>query len=78
MPENLIRIYLKQILEGLEYLHYKKIIHRDLKGDNVLITRDGVCKLADFGSSKQICEKYSQNKAHSIAGTSYWMAPEII
>lgn len=50
--EDLVRNYTRQLLLGLEYLHTQRIVHRDLKGGNVLISRDGVVKLADFGASK--------------------------
>jgi mitogen-activated protein kinase kinase kinase len=52
ITENLVKIYTKQILEGLEYLHANNIIHRDIKAANILLEKNAVCKLADFGSSK--------------------------
>jgi len=74
IPENILKIYTKQILEGLEYLHAYNIIHRDIKAANILFETNAVCKLADFGSSKKICS--SMNK--SLCGTPYWMAPEVV
>ena len=53
LPEPLVRVYTRQLLLGLEYLHANGIAHRDIKGANVLITNDGVIKLADFGASKR-------------------------
>lgn len=52
--EKLTRAYMQKILEGLEYLHYHNVVHRDLKGANVLVDNNGVCKLADFGSCKRM------------------------
>lgn len=54
LPVFLVRSYIKQVLEGLSYLHLKGVCHRDLKGDNVLIDGRGVAKIADFGCSKKL------------------------
>jgi len=74
MGEHLVFIFVKQILEGLVYLHNQGIIHRDIKGANLLLTKNGIIKLADFGYSIL----NDKNKANSIVGTSCWMAPEVI
>lgn len=63
--------YTRQMLQGLEYLHYHNVVHRDIKGANVLVTRNGIVKLSDFGSAKRIC-----SYEVSIIGTVAWMAPE--
>ena len=77
-PENIIRKYTKEMLEGLEYLHAHSIIHRDIKGANILVDRDGICKLSDFGGAKIIKEEMELSRNYSMKGTPNWMAPEII
>eukprot|EP01130_Rhizamoeba_saxonica_P015194 TRINITY_DN6774_c0_g1_i3.p1 TRINITY_DN6774_c0_g1~~TRINITY_DN6774_c0_g1_i3.p1 ORF type:complete len:439 (-),score=98.31 TRINITY_DN6774_c0_g1_i3:259-1575(-) len=76
--ENLVKIYTVQILRGLEYLHFRGIIHRDIKGANILIDSRGVIKLADFGASKKLEMLKSKAGVASLKGTVYWMAPEVI
>ncbi|XP_041022306.1 mitogen-activated protein kinase kinase kinase 2-like isoform X2 [Juglans microcarpa x Juglans regia] len=73
-PEAVIRTYTKQLLLGLEYLHKNGIMHRDIKGANILVDNKGCIKLADFGASKQA----TVSGAKSMKGTPYWMAPEVI
>ncbi|XP_035549297.1 mitogen-activated protein kinase kinase kinase NPK1-like isoform X1 [Juglans regia] len=77
-PEAVIRTYTKQLLLGLEYLHKNGIMHRDIKGANILVDNKGCIKLADFGASKQVVELATVSGAKSMKGTPYWMAPEVI
>ncbi|CAN1129401.1 Mitogen-activated protein kinase kinase kinase NPK1 [Linum perenne] len=77
-PESVIRMYTKQLLLGLEYLHKNGIMHRDIKGANILVDNKGCIKLADFGASKKVVELATLNGAKSMKGTPYWMAPEVI
>ncbi|KAK5702137.1 Protein kinase of the Mitotic Exit Network, partial [Elasticomyces elasticus] len=72
-PENLVSLYTAQVLQGLVFLHEQGVIHRDIKGANILTTKEGLVKLADFG----VATKSSTDGA-SVVGTPYWMAPEVI
>lgn len=67
---------MRQIVEGLDYLHQHGIMHRDIKGGNVLVDGNGVCKLADFGSSKKLSSLVCVT--NSLFGTPYFMAPEVV
>ncbi|KJR82892.1 SEPH-like protein [Sporothrix schenckii 1099-18] len=75
-PENLVGVYMTQVLQGLQYLHDQGVIHRDIKGANILTTKDGTVKLADFGVSTSSLA--GPDKEAQVVGTPYWMAPEII
>lgn len=79
LREEVTTSFLYQILRGLEYLHSKSIIHRDLKADNILVTPTGVCKISDFGISKKASSLQQGGRAHTMMrGTVYWMAPEVV
>eukprot|EP00516_Mucochytrium_quahogii_P004564 CAMPEP_0203759914 /NCGR_PEP_ID=MMETSP0098-20131031/13246_1 /ASSEMBLY_ACC=CAM_ASM_000208 /TAXON_ID=96639 /ORGANISM=" , Strain NY0313808BC1" /LENGTH=477 /DNA_ID=CAMNT_0050653237 /DNA_START=173 /DNA_END=1606 /DNA_ORIENTATION=+ len=76
LTEGEIKIICASMLLGLSHLHSKRMIHRDIKAANILLTNDGCAKLADFGVSKQLCT--IQSKCDTTIGTPYWMAPELI
>ena len=82
--EPLVAIYVTQILRGLEYLHEQGALHRDIKGANILTTKDGLVKLADFGVAIKLTDASNMKKrgvqedSHDVVGSSYWIAPEII
>ncbi|RNF25930.1 protein kinase-like protein [Trypanosoma conorhini] len=80
LNESVIRYYTYQMLLGLRYLHQKGVVHRDVKGENILVDGLGVVKLADFGSSKNLLgiNDYSRAGCDTLVGSPYWMAPEVI
>lgn len=80
-PEALVAVYTQQVLQGLAYLHDQGVVHRDIKGANILTTKDGLVKLADFGVAAKLGELEADNRAGreaSPVGTPYWMAPEVV
>lgn len=79
--ESLIINFTRQILIGVAYLHRKNIIHRDIKGANILIDIKGCVKITDFGISKKLSpfnNKQKQDKRASLQGSVFWMAPEVV
>lgn len=74
--ENEIAFICYEILDGLNILHKKKKIHRDLKSDNILLNKKGEIKISDFGFATQLTAEKQFRK--SIVGTPAWMSPELI
>ncbi|XP_011403599.2 PREDICTED: mitogen-activated protein kinase kinase kinase 19-like [Amphimedon queenslandica] len=77
LNEKTIVRYVRQMGRGLNYLHNNGVIHRDIKGANVMVSAHGTVKLIDFGCAKRHCLDQSLG-FHSVRGTPYWMAPEVI
>ncbi|XP_047281317.1 myosin-IIIa isoform X11 [Homo sapiens] len=76
MSEPLIAYILHEALMGLQHLHNNKTIHRDVKGNNILLTTEGGVKLVDFGVSAQLTS--TRHRRNTSVGTPFWMAPEVI
>ncbi|CAG8729463.1 24570_t:CDS:10, partial [Gigaspora rosea] len=81
LEEPLIQSFVRQILQGLNYLHEKDIIHRDIKGANILVDNKGIIKISDFGISKKVEDQFmaaTSAQRPSLQGSVFWMAPEVI
>lgn len=79
--ESLVAIYITQVLHGLTYLHEQGVLHRDIKGANILTTKDGSVKLADFGVALNLTDvnaAQGDTNGNDVVGSPYWMAPEVI
>eukprot|EP00741_Cyanophora_paradoxa_P008391 tig00001307_g8118.t1 len=79
IPEQLVSIYIEQVLVGLQYLHEQGVIHRDVKGANILTSSAGHVKLADFGVATKLgAAELRGAERNCVVGSAYWMAPEVI
>lgn len=85
--ERVVHGYCQQLLAGLEALHQRGIVHRDIKGANILVDSTGNIKLSDFGAATSIATvtlnqsqivEMGESHLKTFAGTPYWMAPEVI
>ncbi|XP_038157109.1 myosin-IIIb [Cyprinodon tularosa] len=76
LQESVISYILYSALLGLQHLHNNRIIHRDVKGNNILLTTEGGVKLVDFGVSAQLTS--ARLRRNTSVGTPFWMAPEVI
>ncbi|KAH7340421.1 kinase-like protein [Rhizoctonia solani] len=76
--DEVVRSFSHQIVDGLAYLHKSGILHRDLKGDNILVDRSGICKISDFGISKRSEHVYNNHEGTAMQGSVFWMAPEML
>ena len=74
--ERQVSCIMRMALQGLAALHRVGVIHRDIKGGNLLADSDGTCKLSDFGVSATI--NHSLGRQRTVIGTPHWMAPEVL
>ncbi|KAK2946349.1 putative G2-specific protein kinase fin1 [Blattamonas nauphoetae] len=75
IPEDQVLNWFAQITLGLDFIHKKKILHRDIKAGNIFLTTKNMCKLGDFGISRSLAN--TRDMAHTLVGTPYYMSPEL-
>ncbi|KAJ1925309.1 mitogen-activated protein kinase kinase kinase [Tieghemiomyces parasiticus] len=80
LAEPVMHSFCRQTLSGLAYIHSHNVLHRDIKGGNILVDDRGVCKISDFGISKRNDYElaYDCNSRMSLQGSVFWMAPEVV
>lgn len=78
LEEATIKFFVNQVLSGLSYLHERGVLHRDLKGDNLLVSLDGTVKISDFGTVRRSDDIYNNVEGMSLQGSVFWMAPEVV
>jgi len=74
--EKLVKNCTVQIMKAIKYIHSKKIVHRDIKGGNIMLMVDGVIKLIDFGCARHLNQ--SSISEEQLYGTLWWRSPEVI
>ena len=81
--EPVFRRYTSQLIDSVTYLHSNNVVHRDIKGSNIMVTTTGFIKLIDFGTAKKTTDDLvtplsAMKLDFCIKGTPYWMAPEVV
>ncbi|KAG8977550.1 hypothetical protein FRC05_001408 [Tulasnella sp. 425] len=76
--EDIVKSFTGQIVDGLVYLHANRIIHKDIKADNILVDPSGNCKINGFECSEQQEEIYKDAEMTAMQGSLFWMAPEML
>ena len=80
LPEDLIAYILREVTQGLVYLHKEHVMHRDIKGQNVLLTRQAHIRLVDFGKHLfplNCCDDHVMNRSVCYGGTDHWLSTHI-
>lgn len=76
LSESQVLDWFTQVCLGIKHIHDRKVIHRDLKGQNIFLTKQGICQIGDFGVSKVLAQTMA--KAKTVIGTPYYISPEIV